>query len=363
MRVVHLNTNSRWGGGENQILHLLRGTRGPEFQPLLLARKRSPLFAKAAAEGLEAQPFDPLSRLGPLSMGRLAGILREAGADILHLHDGDAVSLGLPAALTNRRLRVVAHRRIASPMRRNPLTRWKYSVKRIAAYVAVSESAKAPLVEFGIPQEKIRLIPSGVDLERIRPPEDRNGLRRELGLEEGTWIGTVTALNPKKNLQTFLRAAARIARELPGARFLVVGEGSERGALEDLARSLLLGRERLRFAAYQEEAWRFAAALDVFVFCSLLEGSPGALKEAMALGVPVVAGNSPGTSEIVADGTGVLVPAAEPDVYADAILHVLGHAPWAREMAARGAERVRSRFSMHQMIERTAALDRELCGA
>lgn len=363
MRVIHLNTNRRWGGGENQILHLLRLTQGEEFRPLLLARPEGPLLAKSKEAGLEAEPFRYFSAYGLLSIGRLAGLLRSRGADILHLHDADAVSLGAAAGRMLRgEAKLVVHRRIASPMRKNAVTRWKYDPRHIAAFVAVSKSAEQSLLDFGISPSKIRVIPSGVDTAGLAPLPDKAAARQALGLESGYWIGTVTTLAPKKNNETFLLAAAKILAKIPDARFLIVGDGPERARLEDMAKALNLDPSRMRFLGYQSQATRYTAVLDLFLFPSVLEGSPGAPKEAMALEIPVIAANSRGNDEIVRSGTGVLVPPTDAEVWADAVFELHKNTAWAREMAKAASAHVRENFSMEQMARKTANLYREIHG-
>lgn len=360
MRIVHLNTNLRWGGGENQLFHLLQGTKGGEFSPFLLARGRGELIRRVKETGIDSASFDFVFRYGPLAIGRLAGLLREKEARILHIHDGEGVSLGAPAAALNPQVKLVVHRRIASPMRNNWLTRWKYSPKRVSAYVAVSESAKKSLLNFGIPEEKIHLIPSGIDLEQLSPVTDRIALRRELNLPEGIWIGTVTTLEAKKNNETFLRAAAQIGEKIPEAKFLLVGDGPQRKQLEGLAFSLGLKPDQFHFAGFQERAARFTAAMDLFLFPSLLEGSPGALKEAMALETPVIAANAPGNQEIVRDRLGILVPPSDAQAYAQTAVLLLQNREEAQKLAKAAAVFVRENFSMKSLVEKTTALYREL---
>lgn len=328
---------------------------------MLLARPGGKLFARSKEAGFEAEPFSFFSRFGLLSMGRLAGILRAQGADVLHLHDGDAVSLGVPAAAMLRNaLRVVVHRRIASPLRRNALTRWKYSPRRVAAFIAVSKSAEQGLLDFGIPASRIRIVPSGVDLAALDPLADKAGRRQELELGDGFWIGTASTLSPKKNNETFLLAAAQVALKIPESRFLILGDGPERSRLESMAKDLDLGPDRVRFLGHRDDAVRYIAALDLFLFPSISEGSPGALKEAMALEIPVIAANARGNDEIVRSGTGVLVPPHDAEVWADAAFEIFKNRAWAREIAKAGATHIREHFSMEQMALKTAQIYREL---
>ncbi len=358
MKVVHLNTSSGWGGGEEQLLQLMRGLRERDVNSVLLARSGSELFQRVLREPLlSAEPSDVGSRHNPLTIRRLRKTLRHLEADLLHLHDGHAAAMGLLAARGLPGLRVVVHRRTSSRMRRNPVSRSRYRSDRIDAYIAVSEAARASLREIGVPSERIHVVPSGIDVQALVCRTERNESRRELGVNGQPLIGTVGALEPKKDLSTFVGAAEILARTHPELRFLIVGGGGERAALERQA--LSAGLEGcLHFTGKVPDACRTIAAMDVFVFPSLHEGSPGVVKEAMALGVPVVAADAPGTVEVVSEDTGILVPRGQPAHFADAIRGVLDRPEQSTEMARRALRRLESQYSIDDTVDRTVQVYR-----
>ena len=146
MRVVHLNFGVSWGGGEQQILQLLHGLRARGCEVTLLAPSGIALLRRVrTSTDLDARAFDCWSPYCPFAARRLRRLLRRLAPDVLHLHHGRAGALGIPAARGLPGLAVVLHRRIASPMPRNPLSRARNRSRRVDAYVAVSRAARASL--------------------------------------------------------------------------------------------------------------------------------------------------------------------------------------------------------------------------
>jgi glycosyltransferase involved in cell wall biosynthesis len=362
LHVVQFNTNLDWGGGEQQVLDLVRGGSERGIRSTLLARPRSELYRRAGLEpNCTRVAFDFRSRYNPLTMIRLCQVLRKSGADVLHLHDSRAIALGVPAASVLG-LRVILHRRISSPVRRNPWSLSVYRARCIAAYIAVSESARSTLLDLPVPTGSTRVIPSGVSDHELMPPAKRRELRRALGMEETTWIGTVGSLDLKKDTATFLRMAGMLKDIQPSWRYLIVGRGPERRRLRTITEELGL-ESFVRFTGHVTDAHRFTAALDAFVFPSLREGSPGAIKEAMSLGIPVIAADSPGTTEVVRPGTGWLVPPRDYRGFASAVLEVMGDSSSTADIAQRARTHVAKNFPIRATIEQTVALYRELGSA
>jgi phosphatidylinositol alpha-1,6-mannosyltransferase len=192
----------------------------------------------------------------------------------------------------------------------------------------------------GVPCE---LIPYGVDIKLFHPREAESDVRRRHGIADSDrLVVTVQRLYARKGVTTFLDAAALVVREIPNARFLVVGEGPERGALERHAAGLGLA-ERVTFVGRKDnhrELPAYYAAADVFAFHTLHEGLGIVLLEALASGCPVVTTAAGGTLDIVRDGeTGLIVPPADAPAFARAVTRVL------REPELAGALRVRARRS------------------
>jgi len=187
------------------------------------------------------------------------------------------------------------------------------------------------------------VIPLGIDLarfsvERASPP--------------GHVVGTVARLVPQKGLDTLVAAAPAVLARYPDARFVVVGDGELRGELEAAA-----GRLPFTFTGARDDVPELVSTFDVFAFPSRFEGLCLAVIEAQAAGVPVVATPVGGIVETVVPGeTGTLVPVGDARALAEAICAAFGDPAGAAAMADEARRRVRERFSIATMVERTLAL-------
>lgn len=173
-------------------------------------------------------------------------------------------------------------------------------------------------------------------------------------------VGVIGRLVPDKGGVYFLRAAAQVASEFPAARFLFVGRGTEESKLREETAALHLA-DKVRFLGFREDIPQITAALDLSVLPSVdCDASSAVLKEAMALGKPVVATDIGGAREIVEDGvTGFVVPPAQPAAMAMAIREVLRRADRGKGMGEQGRQRVRSLFSIRRLAEGTLAAYRK----
>ena len=224
------------------------------------------------------------------------------------------------------------------------------------AILAVSRRVAEDLEERKIaPRSKIEVIPLGLELNRFEHVSQYRGeLRHELGLAaDAPLVGCVGRLVLIKDLGTLLEAIVRVSTTCPEAVLLVVGDGDQRPALEREADRLKLG-SRVRFLGFRTDLERIYADLDLAINCSLNEGTPVALIEAMAAGVPVVATRVGGTPDLLEDGRlGRLVPPRDPEALAEAITHSLtpeGRSAAQTGLAELARESVLRRFSLERLL-------------
>jgi glycosyltransferase involved in cell wall biosynthesis len=254
----------------------------------------------------------------------------------------------------------VASRRVSFPLERNPLARFKYT-HRVDRIIAVSEGIRTLLERAGIPGERIRVVPSAVDLDRFRNPPSREECRRRLGTGAGEFlVGAVGHLAPHKGHRVLIDAARRLSAGSPTLRYLLVGRGELEAELQARIRSA--GLEGVfRLAGFQAEVAGILAAFDLLVFPSLSgEGSPAVVKEAMACGLPVVASDISGVREVIRDGEeGLLVPPGDPAALAEAIQSLVRDPTRGVRLGRRGRERCRE-FAVEKMVEGSEAVYREV---
>lgn len=244
-------------------------------------------------------------------------------------------ALGCPVVLTLRGNEVVTSR---SAMRR-PQIRWAL---RSARLIAVSESLRLLAGTLGVPPERVRVIPNGVDGSRFHRA-DGQAARATLGLAPGRPILlTVGSFTPVKGHERVLDLLPDLRRRYPTLLYVAIGNGgggdSRLPAIERrIRRDGLEECVRIEVARPHEEIPTWLAAADVFCLATEHEGCPNSIVEALACGVPVVATRVGGIPEIMRDGEdGFLVPYFDGPAFGRAIVQALHH-EWDREDIARRA--------------------------
>ena len=275
---------------------------------------------------------------GETALPELVRILRRLRPRIAHVMD--VWPQAVVAARLARVPRVlVTHHTPELPRRDNPAGRAWQRLGWLARPEVIYTSEADRSRDGRRPSHVIAL---GIDLDRFE--------RAEPALAPGDRpiVGNVARLAPQKDHRTLIEAA----RLVPEAEFVVAGDGELRAELERLAEGT-----RVRFLGARDDVPAVLASLDVFAFPSLFEGLCLAVIEAQAAGVPVVATPVGGIRETVVDGeTGLLVPTGDPVALAAAIRRLLEDREAAQAMAAEAKRRVRERFSIERMVEKTLRL-------
>jgi glycosyltransferase involved in cell wall biosynthesis len=293
----------------------------------------------------------------PVGAGRLAGLLRREGIDVVHAHKGGGRTLALLARALGPRPPLVVNRGVSFPMA--PVSRWVDGSRMVARIVAVCQAIKDDLVRQGLPAAKIDVVYSGTDTDRFDPSRaSGSAVRRELGLETATPLVTQIGVREPKGNDDLLRAFARVRAVRADARLLLVGARPEKRApLEALARAVGLG-DAVTIWGYRDDVPEVLAAAQVSVDASHEGlGITGTLRESLAMETPVVATRAMGNPELVGhEAHGLLVPPRDPEAIAAAILRLLADPAWARSLGRAGRARVVAGFSTRAKVERLERL-------
>ncbi len=219
-------------------------------------------------------------------------------------------------------------------------------------FIGVAEAHGRYLREVeNFPASKVFVINNGIDVERFRPRPSSMELRKELGLPpDAPVIGIVAALRPEKNHEQFLRAAARVQAVLPQARFLIVGDGETRPALETLSRELKL-EQHVVFAGTRSNVPDCLALMNVVVLTSHMEANPVTILEAMAAGKPFVAPRVGSIAESIVEGeTGFLTAPGSDEETAARLLEILQAPSLASRMGEAARRRAVEHYSLENMV-------------
>ncbi|MFC7229682.1 glycosyltransferase [Salinirubellus salinus] len=226
--------------------------------------------------------------------------------------------------------------------------------------VSNSRAGAEHYLERGVEWSNLRVIPNGRRLDEYRDASG-GGLRAALGVPpDALVVGTVGRLVERKGHFDLLRAWARVSDAVPDAHLVVVGYGPERDALEALADDLGVG-STVHFTGARDDVPELLGTMDLFVFPSHWEGHPGALLEAMAAGLPIVATTVPGSDELVSDReTGLMVPPRDPVSLGDAVERLCRDSQLASELGERAQAEAFERYTLAHMVDRFEILYEEL---
>lgn len=358
LRVMFLQTDMRIGGAEMVTANILRNLDRSRFTPELCCLKERGELGEVLADEILVHSQLLSHKYDLRVVPRLIKLFRERQVDaVVTVGAGDKMFWGRLAAW-----------RAGVPVVLSALhsTGWPDGVGRLNrlitpltdAFIAVAESHGAFLADnLRIPRERVAVIPNGVDTERFAPLPDVASIRQELGLSPATpVVGIVAALRPEKNHELFLNIAARVIRDLPTARFLVVGDGPCCEPIVRLANTLGI-TDHVIFAGSRRDVPRMLAAMDVFALTSRIEANPLSILEAMSAGRPVVATNVGSIHEAVAEGqTGFLVTPGDVEQFAHRVLWLLNDPLRCQAMGAAARERVVRRWSIQSMVAGYAQL-------
>ena len=358
MRIVQLDSQVAWRGGEQQVLYLVQALRHHGYDNVTMCPPDSALYGRAGEVGLSVQALRIRHELDVLAAWRLGCYLRRHRADILHMHDPHAHTIGLLACTLAPHVRKVVSRRVDFAPLRNRFSRWKYAASGIH-YLAVSNAVRQVLLDSGIPPHHVQTIHSGIDPQRgVNVPEVApvfpSGTRV---------IGTVGHLAGHKGHRYLLEAAKLLLATEPQVGVVIGGTGALRHELEAQAEALGI-RPRVCFTGFRRDILSVARQFEIFVFPSYLEGLGTSVLDAMALAKPVVATQAGGIPEMVQDGvTGLLVPPRDPQALAQALLSLLRRPDVAKQFGAAGQQRVVQQFTAERMALQTMHVYHRLVGA
>ena len=343
MRILHVNNEKTWRGGERQTWLTALEQRRQGADCRLACRPGSPLEKMAREEGL------PTVALGPAVPAALLGLRRSAAAcDLVHCHTGRAHSLAALATL-GRRQPLVVSRRVDFVPANSWFNRWKY--RRADRVVCVSQCILRILEEWGLPPEKLSVVYEAVPGDSYLPRETcLNELRAHTDVKAGQRIvGNIAALVGHKDHATLLRAADIVVRARPEVALVIIGEGKLKGRLLQLRRELGLERN-VHFTGFIPQAQRLLPAFDVFAMSSCKEGLGTIVLDAALAGVPVAATAGGGLPEVVRDGqTGLLAPVGDAPALAQALLRLLDDAALADRLTRAARLRVEQEFCVPHM--------------
>lgn len=354
--VLHVIDTGGPGGAETVFLQAATRLEPTRFRSTAIVNSRGWLADRLREHALEPRILSAKGSFNTRYLRSLIGIVREVRADVIvaHLY-GTAIYASIAGAVARTPVISILHGQtdVSGPGR---LPGLKSAIVRRGSQkiVFVSERLQDAIApQLRLPSSRCIVIPNGVDTSMFRPSSDRP-LRTELGLTDDTvLIGAVGNVRPAKAYDVFLNAARVLLQAERRYHFAIAGDCSGKLGKEIIELSRKLGMERsVSFLGLRSDVAEILNSLDVFVVSSSTEGFSIACIEAMACGVPIVATRSGGPEQILAPGTGILVPTGAPEELARGIERIVASKEFASALTAAALQRVHAEYSLTRMIAR-----------
>lgn len=367
MKILHVTESFGWSGGAAQALYLARELRSLGHENFFACPAEGDLGRKAAADGFEVVNFRPRRDYDIRSALALARLLEARRPDVMQAHHPKAHAMGLLAKFFSSHKPVfVFTRRVSHPIVTGFFAKLKYTSSLIDGVIAVADSVRRQLIAYGLAPARVRTIYSGTDPARFSPRPPDEGVLREFALPAGLPVVMLVGNFSEHKGQHVLLAAAKELRS-KGLDFALVfaGRNTDSARLTALCDAAGLPADRRRLLGLRDDVEKLLTAASVSVNAAIKgEALSGSVRESLAMGVPAVASDISGNSEIVRDGvTGLLFPAGDSAALAARLEAVLRDPGLREKFSGNSVSLVRENFTTAIMGRRTLEYYLELLAA
>jgi glycosyltransferase involved in cell wall biosynthesis len=351
------------GGAEKQLTLLATGLPREQFDVHVAVLTHSGPYEQTLRDaGIPVTVIGKRWKVDPSSYFRLRKLIRDLRPNIVHTWLFAANAYGRQAARAAGVKHIVAGERCVDPWKSSiQLTIDRALAKCTERIVTNSSGVQDFYVSRGLPAEKFVVIPNGIAAEPAAPAISREQLLAELQLPpDARLIGAVGRLWPQKRVKDLIWAADLLKSTRDDTHLLIVGDGPQRWRLERYREQNQM-TDRAHFLGERSDVASILPHLDTLWLASEYEGQSNAILEAMAAGIPVIATDIPGNRDLVVpDETGYLVPVGDRFEFTRRTHWLLEDTNLRSRMGAAAQARIRTQFTVEQMVTRHAALYREL---
>lgn len=360
-KILHLIHSGGLYGAENVIINLSIGLRKKGYESIVgcfVENDLKPAVGKRAEFlGLTTAYFKMKNGFDPRCIIDLERYCKQKQIDILHSHGYKPSMICLLLQLFYKIPYVVTcHLWFIRNMRLRIYTFFEqFSMHFADKVIGVSKDIVNRLAKAGIPKRKLILIENGIDIETFSNSANFGNidLRRELGLQKSSLIiGSLGRLTEQKDYSTFIRAAAGLLKKNNNVEFIIAGEGHLRHELVSLCGNLEI-ENRFHFLGFRKDSANILKLMDIFVLCSLDEGLPMALLEAMATGLPIVTTAVGAIPDVVIDGkNGIITEKGNSKVLEEVFLSLIGDPNRRKTLGTNAYNTAREEYSNERMTDK-----------
>jgi glycosyltransferase involved in cell wall biosynthesis len=352
VKALQLISSGGYYGAENMLLNLCASQEKACCQNslLLFYNVHVPnveFYERARRRGLCVSMVHCKGRADWRAVRQIEEYIREDGIDLVHTHGYKADLYGFLAAWRSRKPVVATcHNWVGGTAALGIYNQMDRMVpKRFDALAAVSDAGAQRLLDSGVPAEKIKIIANGIDVGAF----ERGQTPPAISVSGGKVVGVVARLDLQKGFEYLLRAIRELCDTFCALEVVIVGEGPDRKAIEDMVQEYGL-QSNVVLAGQQSDMPGVYAAMDIFVLPSLNEGLPMTVLESMAASRPVVATRVGAIPSVIKDGeNGLLVDPRDADGLRNAIARLLSDRALCRRIGDKAHDWVNRNYTSEAM--------------
>ena len=343
MKICFFNTTKTWGGGENWHLNTAQAFRARGHEVVIVATKNGVLSQRASDKGLTVRHFaiHNLSFLNPFKRYTIYKYFVKETFDTVIFNSSNELKVAVSAAVSAKISRVIYRRGSAIPTKNSFLNRLIF--KKLTDIIANSEATKKSILQNNynlFPADKIVVIYNGIDVSAFE--------QKEAPKNDVPVVGNLGRCVYQKGQDLLLHVVHKLKQRGVACRFKVGGDGPLLADLKMQAAHLGIA-DMVEFTGFVDDSKKFLQSVDIFVLSSRGEGFGYVLAEAMASAKPVVVFDVSSSPEVVAnEQTGILVPFANVDLFADAIEKLVNNPTLRETFGKKGMDVVTEKFSIEQ---------------
>ncbi len=354
-----------FGGAERQVSLIARGLAGAGWpvSVICLSEFVEPFGAEIGKAGIRLHWIKRGGRYDPERLLRLARLLREDRIELVHSHLETAniySYLGLALAGRPRFIPTV----LSMPRDEVPVRSWLLA-RALAAGDAIHANSHAAIKTYSgryrVSESKFRVVHNGALPLPVCTEKTRQAARRKFNIPQNAFVvGTLGKDDPDKNVPAFFRLAGALKARHEGVRAIAAGLGLDQSYAGKVTEAGAPGEDIILLGPRKDVETVFAA-MDIFVLTSLREGLPNVVMEAMVSGLPVVAFDTGGVSELIEQQvSGIVLACGDEEGLLREVGGLLRAPERCRKMGEAARNRMLTQFSVEKMIERTTALYEEV---
>ena len=359
MRILHLNSEKGWRGGEQQLVYLVESTEGQSVSHLVICHQQSALEKYCREHQIPHISLRLTKGISLRAAVTVRQICQTHKIDLMHVHGSKMHTIAVLSTLLGNPTPIVLSRRVAFPVRKNFLTRWKYNHLAVKKIICISEAVKKVVRQSIVRPERLTVVYSGIDVQKFQSATGY--LRSRYAISSNQLIvGNVAALSASKGLYTWVDTFENFLASSIPAHGIIVGEGDEREALERYIQDKGL-QQHITLTGFLSNVPQVLPEFDIFLTTAQIEGLGTSVLDAFACHVPVVATRAGGIPEMVIhERTGMLADVGDTLALSSYLKKIAKH-PHVRDKITHAAyQHLLNHFTKERMAQKTVDSYRSL---